>query len=255
LAEVSTIVVAPWFRVNSESFENSAQKVKDYPAGAEELNKGRCMEPTTRQSLVMRLRNLDDQAAWTEFVAIYEPLVYQLARQKGLQDADAQDLCQEVFRAVAGAIERWDPDPAKGRFRAWLFRIARNLLVDYFSDQRRQARGTGRTSVQEMLEACPVQDAQAKADFAAEFKRQAFCWAAKQVKREFAESTWRSFWETGVKNRPIDQVAKEVGVSTGAVYIARSRVLARLRERVQQLTEDTGLISVGERDGDAFESM
>ena len=213
------------------------------------------MEPNTRQSLVLRLRDLDDQAAWTEFVDIYEPLVYQLARRKGLQDADARDVCQEVFRAVAGAIERWDPDPAKGRFRGWLFRIARNLLVDYFSDQRRQARGTGSTSVQEMLEACPARDIQAEAEFAAEFKRQAFRWAAEQVKGEFAESTWQAFWETGVKNRPIDLVAKEVGLSTGAVYIARSRVLARLRERVQQLTEDSGLISVGERDGDAFKSM
>jgi RNA polymerase sigma-70 factor (ECF subfamily) len=213
------------------------------------------MEPTTRQSLVLRLRNLDDQAAWTEFVAIYQPLVYELARGKGLQDADAQDVCQEVFRAVAGAIERWDPDPAKGRFRAWLFRIARNFLVDYFSAQRRQARGTGTSSVQDLLEARPAPDAQAEAEFAAEFKRQAFRWAAEQVKREFTDSTWQAFWETGVKNRPIDQVAKEVGLSTGAVYIARSRVLARLRDRVQQLTEDTGLISVAERDGDEFPSV
>jgi RNA polymerase sigma-70 factor (ECF subfamily) len=107
------------------------------------------MEPTTRHSLVLRLRDRDDEAAWTEFVAIYEPLVYGLTRRKGLQDADARDLCQEVFRAVAGAIERWDPDPAKGKFRAWLFRIARNLLVNFFADQRRHPRGTGSTSVQD----------------------------------------------------------------------------------------------------------
>src|SRR5437899_1837869 len=206
------------------------------------------MEPTTRHSLVLRLRDRNDEAAWAEFVAIYEPLVYGLARRKGLQDADARDLCQEVFRAVAGAIERWDPDPAKGRFRAWLFRIARNLLVNFFADQRRHPPGTGSTSVQDLLMARPANDAQSEVDFAAEFKRQAFRWAADQVKHEFTDSTWQAFWRTGVENRPVALVAKELGLSTGAVYIARSRVLARLRERVLQLTDDTGLNMGGASD-------
>src|SRR5262249_53688826 len=125
--------------------------LKDCLPPAEETSEGRFMEPTTRRSLVLRLRNSHDEAAWAEFVEIYEPFVYRLARSKGLQDADAQDLCQEVFRAVAGAIERWDPDPAKGKFRAWLFRIARNLLVNFLASQRRSVRGSGSTSVQEML--------------------------------------------------------------------------------------------------------
>jgi RNA polymerase sigma-70 factor (ECF subfamily) len=206
------------------------------------------MEPTTRHSLVLRLRDREDEAAWAEFLAIYEPLVYALARRKGLQDADARDLCQEVFRAVASAIDRWDPDPAKGKFRAWLFRIARNLLVNFFADQRRHARGTGSTSVQDLLEARPANDAQTEAEFAAEFKRQAFRWAADQVKHEFSDSTWQAFWKTGVDNRPVGQVARELGLSPGAVYIARSRVLARLRRRVEELSEESGII--GEEDHD-----
>ena len=207
------------------------------------------MEPTTRRSLVLRLRNLDDEAAWAEFVQVYEPLIYRLARSKGLQDADAQDLCQDVFRAVAAAIERWDPEPARGRFRGWLFRIARNLLVNFLTAQRRRARGSGRTSVQELLEAQPAPDADAEAEFAAAFKRRAFRWAAEQVQNEFTTSTWQAFWRTGVENRLIAEVARELGLSVGAVYIARSRVLARLRERVEQLTEDTGLDPGGGGDG------
>jgi RNA polymerase sigma factor (sigma-70 family) len=207
------------------------------------------MEPTTRRSLVLRLRNPGDEAAWAEFVDLYEPLVYRLARNKGLQDADAQDLCQEVFRAVASAIERWDPDPAKGKFRAWLFRITRNLLVNFLARQRRQPRGSGSTSVQELLKAQPSNDDQAEAEFRAEFQRRAFRWAAERVKNEFTDSTWQAFWRTGVENQPIAVVAKALGLSTGAVYIARSRVLARLRQEVEQLTDDTGL-ELGDRSDD-----
>src|SRR5690242_16653292 len=107
--------------------------------------------PATRPSLLIRLRDSHDQGAWAEFLEIYGPLVYRLARQKGLQHADADDLTQEVFRAVAAAIERWDPDPARGSFRGWLFRIARNQAIDFLADARRHARGSGDTGVELML--------------------------------------------------------------------------------------------------------
>ena len=70
--------------------------------------------PDTRPSLLVRLCDPEDECAWTEFTAIYSPLIYRLACRKGFQDADAQDLVQEVLRAVAAAIERWDPDPCQG---------------------------------------------------------------------------------------------------------------------------------------------
>src|SRR5437868_5667868 len=213
------------------------------------------MEPTTRRSLVLRLRNLDDEAAWKEFIEIYEPLVYRIARRKGLQEADARDLCQDVFRGVASAIERWDPDPAKGKFRSWLFRIARNMIVNFLVREKRQPHGSGRTSVQELLEAQPAVDSDGQAEFALEFKRRAFRWAAQRVRNEFTESTWQAFWQTGVQNRPVEEVAGELGMSAGAVYVARSRVLARLRDRVEQLTEDTGLNAGGEADDGALQDL
>ena len=117
------------------------------------------MEPTTRPSLVLRLRDPEDSAAWAEFVDIYEPLIYRLAVNKGLQDADAQDLCQDVFRAVAAAMKALGPRPGEGAICAsGCFAFARNLVVNFLVAQRRQERGTGSTSVQEMLESQPAGD-------------------------------------------------------------------------------------------------
>ena len=196
--------------------------------------------PATRRSLIVKLRDPADAMAWGEFVTIYEPLVYRLARRKGLQDADARDLCQEVFRAVAGAIDRWDPD--RGSFRGWLSRIARNLLVNFLTRRPYQSRGSGATSVQDLLEAQPAADPSATALFEAEYRRRLFHWAADEVQGQFAATTWQAFWQTAVEGRPPGDVAAELCVSVGAVYIARSRVLARLRRRIEQLGDEAAAI-------------
>jgi RNA polymerase sigma-70 factor (ECF subfamily) len=195
--------------------------------------------PATRASLIVKLRDPADTNAWREFVTLYEPLVYKLARRKGLQDADARDLCQEVFRTVARAIDRWDTDPARrgGSFRGWLSRIARNLLVNFLTRRPYRLRGSGSTSVQELLEAQPAEDPSASAVFETEYRRRLFQWAADEVKGEFAPTSWTAFWQTAVEGRRPGDVAAELGLSVGAVYIARSRVLARLRHRIEQRGE------------------
>lgn len=188
----------------------------------------------TRASLIIRLRDPADADAWQEFVSLYEPLVYELACRKGLQDADAHDLCQEVLLSVARAVHRWDPDPARGSFRGWLSRIARNLLVNFLTRQH-EPRGTGATSVQELLEAQPSTDPSATALFDAEYRRRVFRWAADEIRGEFTPATWQAFWLTAVGGRIPKEVASELGLTVGAVYIARSRILARLRQRIEEL--------------------
>jgi RNA polymerase sigma-70 factor (ECF subfamily) len=190
---------------------------------------------TTRYSLLVRIQDPQNHAAWLEFLAIYEPLVYRLARRKGLQDADARDLCQDVFRAVAGAARRWTPDPARGSFRGWLYRIARNLLVNSLRTKRRQAAATGDSGLAELLAAQPAEDNELATAIDQEYRRRLFQLAAQSVQREFTQSTWQAFWQTAVLSREVPRVAAELGMSAGAIYIARSRVLARLRQRVEAL--------------------
>jgi RNA polymerase sigma factor (sigma-70 family) len=191
--------------------------------------------PATRQSLLIRLRDPRDGQAWSAFVAIYAPLIDRLARANGLQSADAADLAQEVFRAVAGAIERYDPDPARGSFRGWLFRIARNLMINLLAARRVRPQATGDSDVQEMLERVPAPDGAETAFFDLEYRRGLFVWAADQVRGEFRQSTWQAFWLTAVEGKAASAAAEASGISIGAVYIAKSRVMARLKTVIEQV--------------------
>jgi RNA polymerase sigma-70 factor (ECF subfamily) len=210
--------------------------------------------PDTRYSLILRLRDPADASAWSEFVALYEPLIYDLGRRQGLQEADARDLCQEVLLSVSRAIDRWHPDPVRGTFRGWLSRITRNLLVNFLSRQH-HPRGSGATSVQDLLNAQPADDPSASALFEAEYRRRLFRWAADEIKGEFMLSTWQAFWRTAVEDRSPKAAAAELGLSIGAVYIARSRVLARFRERVEQLGDEATAIIQEVEHGVRTESM
>jgi RNA polymerase sigma-70 factor (ECF subfamily) len=192
-------------------------------------------QPTTRPSLLLRLRDPADDRAWVEFTDLYGPLIRRVARRGGLQDADAADLQQEVFRAVAGAIGRYDLDRARGSFRGWLLRIARNLLLNLLAARRRHPAAGGGTDAFALLQAVPDPSADDSAVFEAEYRRRTFEWAAQQVRGEFKAATWQAFWRTAVDSEGPAAVAADLGLSVGAVYVARSRVLARIRSKVEEV--------------------
>jgi RNA polymerase sigma-70 factor (ECF subfamily) len=191
----------------------------------------------TRRSLLLRIRDTQDARSWTEFVAIYEPLVYRLARKHGFQHADALELTQEVLLAVSKSIDRWNADPACGSFRGWLFRVTRNLMINLLVKQRRHPRAVGNTDFQRLLAQVPDPALDESAVFDLEYRRSLFRWAAEQVKSEFRPTTWQAFWKTCVDGLAVKDVAQELELSVGAIYVARSRVMARLRTCVEQVSE------------------
>ena len=193
--------------------------------------------PETRPSLLLRLRDARDQRAWSLFLEIYQPVILRLVRGRGLQEADAREVTQEVLLAVSGAIGRWEADPARGAFRSWLATIARNLVVNFLIRQSRHPRGSGDSDVNRWLEERPAPEGEMSALFDVEAKRQLFRWAADQVRDEFRETTWQAFWRTAVDDLAVSDVARELKMSVGSVYVARSRVMKRLREKVEELRE------------------
>lgn len=192
--------------------------------------------PSTSETLLNRVRQPDADGAWAEFAALYGPLVYRTARRGGLQDADAEDVRQDVLRAVAATIGRFEHTPGTGSFRRWLFTITRNRLVDFYKSPGNHDGGVGGSEAARRLAEVPAPVAEE--DWDAEFERHLFGVAAERVRPEFQPNTWQAFWRTAVDGRPGPAVAAELGMSVGAVHVARSRVLARLRKEVAALTGD-----------------
>jgi RNA polymerase sigma-70 factor (ECF subfamily) len=192
--------------------------------------------PPTRASLLLRLRNRRDEAAWGEFINLYGPLIYGYARKQGLQDADAADLGQEVFRAVAGAVSRLDYDPRRGSFRNWLFTVVRNMLSNWRRARRKRLRDCDESAAGALLEECPA-PARQEAEWEGEWEQRVFAWACAEVRRRVSATTWQAFWRTAIEDQPGKRVAADLGLSVAAVYLAHSRVLARLKELVQSVQE------------------
>ena len=189
--------------------------------------------PETRQSLLMRLSGAEQDTAWATFLDIYEPAIFRFAMSRGLQEFDARDVTQQVLLAVHKRIDTWDQDEAKGSFRGWLFRVTRNLA----SKQLRQARRQKTEGRQHEFDELPATATQDTSVFVLEYRRQVFRWAAKSVKDQFKQQTWTAFWKTSIGAESAANVASELGMTVGAVYAAKCRVMVILREVVEELTE------------------
>ena len=191
--------------------------------------------PETSHSLIARVKDLGDGAAWTEFLGIYQPVVFRMARRRGLQDADAQDVMQQVFLSISKSIEGWTPGDLQPPFRAWLTTISRNAITKALTRRPRDA-ATGSTSIVELLGAQPDPQ-ETTAEILAEARKELIRWATEQIRSEFSEATWNAFWRTAIEGVPIAEVAKSTGRSAGAVYVARYRVIARLKEKVLEVSQ------------------
>ena len=189
---------------------------------------------STRASLLLRIRDPRDGLAWDEFVRLYAPVLHAYGMRRGLQDADAADIAQDTLRSVLRAAGDFVYDPAKGSFRSWLFTIARNQIRKFAT--RVNTCGTGDSDVRHRLEAQP-DPASEQDDWDREYHLALFHWAAARVRPDFRPATWEAFWRTAVGGEDVGDVATALGLTAGAVYIARSRVTTRIRQEIQAINE------------------
>ncbi|TWU42130.1 RNA polymerase sigma factor CnrH [Novipirellula artificiosorum] len=180
-----------------------------------------------------------DPAAWRRLAQVYGPIVYGWARRCGCQSADAADVMQETFAAVANAIHRFDDQRDQATFRGWLWTITRNKLRDRARNQG-QVEAAGGTDAQLAMQQVPSPEitegdeppSHQQSDAAIARRR-----TLELLRDGFEPRSWKMFWETTIEGRePID-VAEEMGVSKWAVYKARARVLQRLQEEMEGLLE------------------
>jgi RNA polymerase sigma-70 factor (ECF subfamily) len=192
--------------------------------------------PLTRVSLLVQIRDGSNHAAWQEFVKLYGPIIYAFARERGLQDADAADLMQDVLRSVSSAIGRLDYDRAQGTFRGWLFTITRNKIFNFLSARRIRPQASGDSSTNRLL-ASQADGNDGDDAWETEYQRRLAALAMERVKSEFQEKTWRAFWLTAVEGAAAADVSRQLGLSPGAIYVAKSRVLARLKDEVEVIRQ------------------
>lgn len=191
----------------------------------------------TRPSLLVRIRDAHDLDAWRRFSAIYEPLIRGQAHREGLQEADAADIAQEVMRIVAQVAPRFEYDASLGTFRGWLYTVTRNAIRGHWNRSKKPDRGAGGTTAALALAEVPA-SLNPEAAWEREYQSRLFLWAADQLRNEFEESTWDAFWATAIRGETPKDVAARLGTSVGAVYIAKSRILARLRAIIRGIDDD-----------------
>ncbi len=177
---------------------------------------------STSLSLLERLREANE-AAWTRLCLLYSPLIYSWIRRSGYRDHDAADIAQEVFTSISMAIGDFRLDRQHSTFRGWLWTITRNKVRDHIRKQQREV-GVGGSQVAWLEASANQQESEVSEERAILARR-----ALEIMATDFEEKTWSAFLKTAVEGQSAAQVAGELGMTVGAVYVAKSRVLHRLR--------------------------
>ncbi|MDA1229686.1 MAG: sigma-70 family RNA polymerase sigma factor [Planctomycetota bacterium] len=191
--------------------------------------------PDTRDSLIAQVQNPANREAWEQFTAIYRPVVYRLARTRGLQDADAEDLAQQVLLAIARAIPDWQRNNSQTRFRHWLNRIAKNVILNALTRGAKEP-AVGGSGFMNLLRGVTQPD-DIESQIELEYRRQVYRQAAEIVRDAVQGHTWSIFVMTIIEGQSTEIVANKMQTTIGNVHAIRSRIMRRLQDAVKDIQE------------------
>jgi RNA polymerase sigma factor (sigma-70 family) len=191
----------------------------------------------TRHTLLRRVRDVSDQAAWSEFVADYGPRILRWCTRHGLQESDCADVVQDVLTRLVAAMRSFQYDPQKGRFRGWLKTVTTNAIHDFVKHHQRPGAGSGDSAVGRLLNA--VEDPETVKDLSHALERQAeiemFREAESRVRVRVKPTNWEA-WFLGVREQmKAGDVAQKLGIQITDVYVARSRINTMISDEVRKL--------------------
>lgn len=198
------------------------------------------MSETTSFSLLERASTSRDAEAWDRLVALYAPLLRRWLASYDIQNADADDLIQEVLSVLLSELPAFEHNERTGAFRNWLRRILVNRLRGYWRTRQREPKATGSSSLAERLNELEDDNSQASQIWNAEHDRYVVSQLLGSVRPRVLEKTWDAFRRQVLDGERADVVATELGMPLNSVYVARSRVLSILRREAEGLVDVSG---------------
>src|SRR5262245_2042157 len=193
---------------------------------------------STSETLLNRVRSPLDQAAWNEFVERYGRRIYGWCRQWGLQEADAEDVTQDVLLRLARKMRGFAYDPSRS-FRGWLRTLTHHAWSDFLEDRKRPGAGSGDGEVTRALEQVEARDDLARW-LDEEFTRALFEEASARVRLRVQPHTWEAFRLTAIEGKSGAEAAVLLGMQVATVFVARSKVQKMLQDEVRRLDETHG---------------
>ena len=197
----------------------------------------------TRRTLLSRVRNPDDQESWEDFFKTYSRLVYSVALKARLSDAEAQDVVQETFIALARQMPKFRYDPDKGHFKNWLIKTTQNKIYDHFRKKKpellpktRTDGGTARTSTIERIPDPASLNLDAVCE--EEWRQVVFLQAVEKVKEQVSASQFQIFDLYVLKEWPVRRIASTLGISSTRVYLAKHRLLKLVEQEVKLIQKE-----------------